>query len=113
MTLITDKPDGIETTNALDAIPDDLLSTPPAYLVIGTSPAAMENPPALGDTLTCHVRLRCTAEHGPIERKDGERRYTRTMVVQAIWRDGEPEPPDAEAEQPGLFDEGDGEESEG
>ena len=97
------------STNALDDLPDDILSVPPAYLVLGTTPAALIDPPALGDTITCHVRLRCTAEHGPIERKDGDRRYTRTMSVQAIWREGEPEPPDATADQPGLFDEGDDE----
>ena len=104
MALIDEKPVDLPGTIALDAIAADLLAIPPAYLVIGTTPAALETPPALGDTITCHVRMRCTAEHGPIERKDGERRYTRTMSVQAIWRDGEPEPPDADAPQPGLFD---------
>jgi hypothetical protein len=107
MALIDQEPVDLPSSNELDKFEDDLLSVPPAYLVLGTTPAAMVDPPAYGDTITCHVRLRCTAEHGPIERKDGERRYTRSMAIQAIWKDGEPEPPDADAEQPGLFDEGD------
>lgn len=73
MTLVTEQPEGLDSTNALDNIDDDL-------------------------------RARCVAEHGPIERKDGESRYTRTMAVQAIWKQGEPEPPDADAPQPALFD---------
>jgi hypothetical protein len=66
------------------------------------------HPPELGDTVTVVCRLRITreGEHGPLGRKDGERRYERSMSIQAIWKMGDPEPPlppDPEAPQPALF----------
>lgn len=104
MALITEQPQDLPTTNALDDIPDDLLDTPAAYLTFGSTPCAMEEPPAVGDVRTFIVRARCTAEHGPIERKDGEMRYTRTLQIQAAWEAGK-QPPNTDEDQPGLFDE--------
>jgi hypothetical protein len=108
MTLITDRtaPADVPSTNALDAIDVADHGTPPAYLNFGQSPCAIENPPAVGEVRTYIVRARCTAEHGPIERKDGEMRYTRTMAAQLVWEQGTPQPPDPDEEQPALFDEG-------
>ncbi|UXA06557.1 hypothetical protein KXD96_28240 (plasmid) [Mycobacterium sp. SMC-2] len=60
--------------------------------------------PAVGEVRTYIVRARCTAEHGPIERKDGEMRYTRTLTIQACWEAGK-QPPSTDDDQPGLFDE--------
>lgn len=105
MALVTDKPADVASTNALDQMPDDLLSVPPAYYAFSQSPAAMENPLADGDTATLCIRVKCVGEHGPITRKDGEKRYKRDLAVQAVWKMGDPEPPDADAEQPALFDE--------
>jgi hypothetical protein len=107
--LITDKPQDIPSGNALDDIdvPDDTVQ--PAYLNFGQSPCAIEDPPAVGEVRTYIVRARCTAEHGPIERKDGEMRYTRTMSPQLVWEQGKPQPPDPDEAQPGLFDDGDDE----
>lgn len=104
MALVTEQPEGIATTNALDDIPDDLLQIPPAYLTFSSTPAAVEEPPKQGDVETYLVRARCTAEHGPIERRDGEMRYTRTMAIQAIWKPGQKEPSDDD--QPAMFDHG-------
>ena len=107
---------GIDTTqkhdhppanvNALDAIPDDLLDlpTPPAYLAFGTTPCAMEAPPEIDDVETYVVRVRCTGA-STSERPDGELRHGRKMTIQWCIKQGQPEPPDAEQEQPGLFDE--------
>lgn len=91
------------STNALDDLPDDLLSTPPAYYRLGSTPCALVDPLAAEDTGVYCIRVRCTGEHGPLIRKDGERRYERSLVVQAIWKMGDPEPPDPTAEQPALF----------
>lgn len=104
MSLITEKPEGLASSNALDNIPDDLLDTPAAYLAFGSTPCAMDEPPAVGEVRTYIVRARCTAEHGPIERKDGEMRYTRTLTIQAAWESGK-QPPNTDDQQPGLFDE--------
>lgn len=84
MALITDKeaPDDVPTTNALDNIDTGEEEIPPAYVSFGQSPAALDEPPEVGDVRTYVVRARCTGEHGPIERKDGEMRYTRTMQIQ-------------------------------
>lgn len=104
MALVTEKPQDLPTGNALDDIPDDLLEIPAAYLAFGSTPCAMEEPPAVGEVRTYIVRARCTAEHGPIERKDGEMRYTRTLTIQAAWESGK-QPPNTDDQQPGLFDE--------
>jgi hypothetical protein len=117
--LITDKPEDLPSTNQLDEIDDDLLggTVPPAYLSFGMTPCAIENPPADGDLVYFMVRARCTGEHGPVTRSDGEKRYKRDLKIQAIWLPGDPEPEepktqaelDAEAEaeaakdQPPLF----------
>lgn len=94
--LVKDQPEDLPSTNALDAIPDDLLGgpPPPAYLSFGTTPHAIENPPNAedDDTRVFMIRARCTGEHGPLKRKDGEIRYKRDMAIQAIWLPGEPEP---------------------
>lgn len=107
MTLITEKPEGLKSSNDLDNI--DLVDdgTPPAYLNFGSSPCAIEDPPAVGEVRTYIVRARCTGEHGPIERKDGEMRYTRTLSAQLVWEQGKPKPPDPSEDQPGLYDEPD------
>src|SRR5690606_3239238 len=102
MAEITEKPAGLASTNALDALPDDLLATPPAYYKFGPTPSAIENPIGAEDVETYCIRVRCTGEHGPLVRKDGERRYERSMAIQAIWKLGDPVPPDPDEEQPGL-----------
>lgn len=117
----TKAPPWVPTTNALDAIPDDILGgpPPPAYLSFGMTPCPIENPPNADDDdiRVFMVRARCTGEHGPLKRNDGEVRYKRDMQIQAIWLPGEPEPEpiktkaelDAEAEaeaaqnQPPLY----------
>jgi len=103
MSLITDKPENLPSGNDLDSIPDDLLETPPAYLSFGGSPAALDDPPCVGEVRTYIVKARCTGEHGPIERKDGEMRYTRTLSIIAAWESGK-RPPPVDEPQPGLFD---------
>jgi hypothetical protein len=107
MTLITDKPEGLKSSNDLDDIDLDDDTVSPAYLKFGISNCAIEDPPAVGDTRTYLVRVRCTGEHGPIERKDGEMRFERSLSIQLCWEQGKPQPPDPEEPQPGLFDDGD------
>jgi len=108
MALITDsKPDESipmsPGTNDLNNLPDDLLQVPAAYLVFGSSPDAFENPPTVDDVRTYVVRTVCTGVHGPIKRKDGELRYTRTLSVIGCWESGK-QPPNADANQSGLID---------
>ena len=100
--------------NALDAIPDDLLDlpTPPAYLAFGTTPCALEAPPEIDDVETYVIRVRCTGKSSS-ERTDGELRHGRKLQIQWCIKQGQPEPPDAEQEQPGLFDDNDGYEPSG
>ena len=94
------------STNALDAIPDDLLDipTPPAYLAFGTTPSGMEAPPEIDEVGICVIRARCVGA-STSERTDGELRHGRKLQIQWCIKQGQPEPPDAEQEQPGLFDE--------
>jgi hypothetical protein len=102
MALITDPPKDLPSTNALDSIPDDLLATPAAYLVFGSSPEAFENPPAVDDIRTYVVKTVCTGEHGPLKRKDGELRHTRTLQVIGCWESGK-QPPDTDGNQTAMF----------
>lgn len=104
MALVSDQPKDIPTTNALDDIPDDLLSTPPAYLSFGTTPCALEDPPAIDAVETYVVRVRCVGESRS-ERTDGELRHGRKLQIQWCVKQGQPEPPDPKDEQPPLFDE--------
>jgi hypothetical protein len=110
MALITDQPEDIPTTDALADIPDDLLSTPAAYLGFGSTSYALPDPPSEGEKRTYVVRIECTGEHGPLRRTDGEVRYKRDCKILWAVQKGEVEPPDPEEEQPALFDE-DGEAS--
>lgn len=100
------------STNALDAIPDDLLDlpTPPAYLAFGTTPSGMEAPPEIDEVGIYVIRARCVGA-STSERTDGELRHGRKLTIQWCIKQGQPEPPDAEQEQPGLFDEDEDRES--
>lgn len=108
MTLITDRtaPADVPSTNALADLPAATeTETPSAYLTFGSSPGALEDPPEIGEIRTYLVKARCTEEHGPIERKDGEMRYKRTLVILSCWEQGKPKPPDPDEDQPALFGE--------
>jgi hypothetical protein len=103
MALITEEPQDLPTSNALDWIDLEDDTAPAAYLRFGSSPCALDDPPEVGDIRIYVVRTRCTEEHGPIERKDGEMRYARTLAIQACWLEGDTEPPAADEEQADLF----------
>ncbi|MCV7100055.1 hypothetical protein [Mycobacterium palustre] len=103
MSLIIDKPEGLRSSNDLDAIPTDILDAPPAYLWFGTSPCAVENPPEIDEVRTYIVRVRCTGKTEK-ERTDGEMRHGRQLSIQACWESGK-QPPNTDDDQPGLFDE--------
>lgn len=99
------------STNALNDIPDDLLSTPPAYYSLGQTPAPMEDPLGIDDWGVFVIRARCVGM-SQSERTDGEMRHGRKLQIQWCIKQGQPEPPDPEEEQPGLFDGGEGESDE-
>lgn len=98
-TTATDHP----STNALDDIEADLLQVAPAYFSLGSTPQPMEDPPQIGDVVTVVVRAKCTGTSDSV-RTDGELRHGRKFDIQAAWMQGQPEPPDADAPQPALFD---------
>lgn len=105
MGLITDRqaPEDIPTTNALDALGLGNDESPPAFLSFGRSHAELDNPPARGEVRTYLVRVKCTGEHVS-ERTDGEIRHSRSMRIITCWEEGKPKPPDADEDQPGLYD---------
>ena len=103
MAEVKDKPADLASTNALDGIEDET-TIPAAYLAFGTSPCPLNDPPDVDDTRIYIVRVRCTGIHGPLKRNDGEVRYRRDLAIQAVWKQGDPEPPDPDSEQPGLYD---------
>lgn len=100
--LVTDKPQDLASGNDLDDLPDDLLSTPAAYLSFGTGPCALEDPPEIDEVRTYIVRCRCTGKTEK-ERTDGEMRHGRQLAIQAVWIPGQ-QPPSTDDDQPGLLD---------
>lgn len=104
MAEVKDKPTGLPSVNELDKFETDLLSVPPAYFSLGSTPQPMEDPPQIGDTITVLVRAKCTGTSDSV-RTDGELRHGRKFTIQAAWLPGQAEPPDATAEQPALFGE--------
>src|SRR5579859_5430698 len=106
MAIITEKPNDIPSGNDLDNLDLGGDTAPPAYLAFGRSPKEMDDPPGRGETRTFIVKARCKGEH-VTERTDGEIRYSRSLEIIACWEEGKPKPPDADEEQPGLFDHGD------
>jgi hypothetical protein len=114
MALVDDRkaPDYVPSTNELDQIPDDLLGgpQPPAYLILGTSPYAVTNPPERGDELMYCVKLVCKGKSEK-DLADGKVQHKRAMHCVKMWPVGEPEPEDpktdeelAAEDQPPLFD---------
>ena len=114
MAEVTDRtaPAWVPTTDELAKIPEDLLGPIPAEIRLGQNVLTMmEKPPELGDTVTVVCRLRITREgkEKASGDADGEIRHFRAGKVVASWLKGDPEPPNPEDGQPGLFDEGEDE----
>lgn len=108
MALITETPDDLpEASPELDPQYDE---KPPAFLSFGRSRAELEDPPERGEIRTYIVRVRCKGIHEN-ERLDGEIRHSRSLQIISCWEEGKPKPPDADNEQPGLFDHGDDDET--
>lgn len=107
MALVTDRtaPADVPTTDALASIPADLLGPIPAEIRLGANVLmVMETPPANGDTVTVIARLRIWRTGTDQQGEDAEERHFRQGKIVAAWVQGQPEPPDPTAEQPGLFD---------
>ena len=107
MTLITQKPNGIASTNALDDIPADLLGPVPAEIRLGsTTLLVMEKPPEVGDVITVSMRLKVKREAKDLGGEEGgELVHFRGCKIVAAWLKGEPEPPNADEDQGALIDE--------
>lgn len=104
MALIDQKPEGLDSTNALDQIPDDLLGHPPGpqNIMLGSSVlTAMDPPPKTGDYIDIAMRLRIkrTAEDQPTP--DSPLSYPRYCEIVVAWPLGEemPKPKKTQAEQ--------------
>lgn len=92
------------TTNSLAGLPDDLLSNPPAYYSLGQTPAPMVDPLGIDDWGIFVIRARCVGM-SQSERTDGEMCHGRKLQVQWCIKQGDPEPPAEDEEQPAMFDE--------
>lgn len=105
MALVTDKPKDIPSSNDLDNVVDpDANDAEPAYLSFGSTPAALSDPPEVGQVRTYIVRVECTGQSESV-RTDGEHRYGRKLSILWAVLKGKAEPPDPDADQPALFDE--------
>ena len=98
----TSKASDHRSTNALDDVAEQGLSID-AYLAFGGTPKAVPNPPREGDVAVFRVKVECIGETKK-RRTDGEMRYTRHLQILSVARDGQELPPDANENQPGLYD---------
>ena len=103
--LVTKMPADTPTTDALASIPADLLGPIPAEIRLGANVLMMmEDPPANGDTVTVVARLRIWRTGTDQQGEEAEERHFRQGKIIAAWVQGQPEPPDPDEPQPGLFD---------
>lgn len=105
--LVTDKPENLPTTNALDDIPADLLGPVPAEIRLGANVLmVMEKPPEVGDVITVSMRLKVKREAKDLGGEEGsELVHFRGCKIVAAWLKGDPEPPNADDDQGALIDE--------
>jgi hypothetical protein len=73
------------------------------YLSFGGTPKAVPNPPKLGEIIEYRVKVECTGD-GRTRRTDGEMRYSAKLQILSVARAGETLPPDANDNQPEMFD---------
>ncbi|XTP37126.1 hypothetical protein ACORG1_13290 [Mycobacterium sp. TJFP1] len=104
--LVTDKPENLPTTNALDGIPADLLGPVPRELRLGANVLmVLEDPPKLGETRDVVVRLRVTREGAEQKAVEGETTHFCGGKIVTAWLLGQPVPPKADEDQGALIDE--------
>ena len=106
MAEITKMPPNLPSTDALRSIPDDLLGPIPAEIRLGANVLMiMEKPPEVKDVITVVMRLRVKDEGKSEGGEDNEElvHWRRVKIVTA-WIQGQPEPPNPDEDQPGLFD---------
>ena len=99
----------VPTTDALASIPADLLGPIPAEVRLGANVLmVMEKPPEVGDVITVTMRLKVKRKAEDEGGEGGDERvHFRGCKIVAAWLKGDPEPPNADEDQPGLFDESD------
>lgn len=99
-------PAWVPKTDALASIPADLLGPIPAEIKLGqTVLMVMDKPPEVKDVITVVMRLRIKDEGKGEAGKNGEELvHYRLCKIVAAWLQGDPVPPNADEDQPGLFD---------
>lgn len=82
----TEKPTNLPSGNTVDAtLLEDELDV--AYITLSSTNVKIENPPALGESITLVIHGKCT-EAGDKENKDGEIRPKRVITVTSAHKPG-------------------------
>lgn len=98
MSLITDKPKGLDTSNDLDQIPADALGPVPAVIRLsGKDLLVMDEPPELGEFVKMEITMRCK-DDGHTLLADGEIGHYRVMSFVGAKVTTEPYKPEPEPE---------------
>jgi hypothetical protein len=107
MALVTDQPEGLPTTNALDSLPitgAKSLQIPAIdaswVKFTGTSGDLIDNPPAIDESRTYVVKATCTG-HDFRKRADGENRVVAIMEIDSCDERGKV--PIVDEKQPSLY----------
>jgi hypothetical protein len=106
MALNTTMPQDIpKSSDTLADIPRDLLGPIPAEIRLGANVLMMmETPPDVGDVITVTMRLKIKRKAEDEGGEGGDERvHFRGAKIVAAWLKGDPEPPNADDDQPALF----------
>lgn len=100
MTIISDKPEGLKGSNALDDIPDDILGPAPATIrMSGKDMLVMDKPPEIGECVKMEITMRCK-DDGRTLLADGGIAHYRVMSFVAAKVTAEPYTPAPESDPP-------------
>ncbi|RFZ15055.1 hypothetical protein VIMS_02485 [Mycobacterium marinum] len=100
MTIISDKPEGLPSSNALDDIPDDILGPAPATIrMSGKDMLVMDKPPEIGECVKMEITMRCK-DDGRTLLADGGIAHYRVMSFVTAKVTAEPYMPAPESDPP-------------
>lgn len=105
MAIVKEMPADIPTTNALANIPDDPNNVAREIRLGANVLLVLDDAPGMQETRDIVLRLRTWRRGEDQPTPDGETTYFCQTKIVTAWELGKPKPPNADENQPGLYDE--------